>query len=174
MSELYNTFEKENHLRPDFQKADFEELTSWDFGWAILEPINSAADKEAEILLSKRFSPGQKALYFFWYLDGEVSNGGFIQFYWNENRKYIAPILEGLKLIGDKEMISLVEQAEKVYSKNKEKFNKEDSQENFESLYNEVTDFEDLDVKFYDIHDNTMNLIEKYARQNPDAFVTLK
>jgi uncharacterized protein YwqG len=32
---------------------------------------------------SKRLSPGQKALFFIWYLDAEVTNGGFIQFYWN-------------------------------------------------------------------------------------------
>jgi hypothetical protein len=85
MTELYDIFEKENHLKPDFDKSEFEELDSWDFGWAILQPINLAADKESEKALSKRFSPGQKALYFFWYLDEEVTNGGFIQFYWNEN-----------------------------------------------------------------------------------------
>jgi len=174
MTEAYTLFEKQNHLKPDFDKSEFETLDSWDFGWAILEPINIAADKESEIELAKRFSPGQKALYFFWYLDGEVTNGGFIQFYWNENRKYLSAILQGLKLIGDNEMIALVEKADKVYTKNKAKFEAEDTQKNFEKLYNEVTDFEDLDLKYYDIHDNTMDLIEKYIRQNQEDFVSFK
>lgn len=174
MTELYNTYDKENHLQPDFNKSEFDLLKSWDFGWAMLEPINIAADKESEILLSRRFSPGQKALYFFWYLDGEVNNGGFIQFYWNNNRKYLPPILAGLKLIGDKEMITLVEKADKVYLANEAKFEGEDTQENFEKLYNDVTEFEELDTMFYDLHENTMDLIENYARQHIAEFVNLK
>lgn len=173
MIEAYDIFEKENHLKPDFDKAEFELLKSWDFGWAILEPINSATDKESEKLLAKRLSPGQKALYFFWYLDSEVTNGGFIQFYWNENRNYLSPILKGLKLIGDNEMIQLLEKADKIYLKNADKFKLEDSQENFEKLYNELTEFEEHDLKFFDIHDNTMDLIEKYARENSRDFLNL-
>ncbi|WP_146171792.1 DMP19 family protein [Flavobacterium magnum] len=173
MNEFYDLFEKDNHLKPDFNKTEFESLDSWDFGWAILEPINLAADKESEIELSKRFSPGQKALYFFWYLDGEVTNGGFIQFYWNENRKYLPAILKGLKLIGDNEMITLVDNAEKVYLKHIQKFETGNSQEDFEHLYNELTEFEDLDLKYYEMHDNTMSLIEKYAKQNPNEFLNL-
>ena len=78
--ELYNTFESDNQLKPDFEKSTFDNLHSWDLGWAILRPINIAADKNQEKLLSKRLSPGQKLLYFFWYLDAEVTNGGFLQF----------------------------------------------------------------------------------------------
>lgn len=174
MATAYNVFEKENHLKPDFDKSEFDTLDSWDFGWAILEPINIAPDKESEIELAKRLSPGQKALYFFWYLDGEVTNGGFIQFYWNGIRHYLPAILEGLKLIGDKEMVALVEKADKVYLKDQAKFDVEDSQKNFERLYNEVTDFEELDLKYFDIHDNSMELLEKYIRGNVEDFVVLK
>lgn len=174
MTELYNIFEKENHLKPDFEKSGFDSLSSWDFGWAILEPINIATDKENEKLLSKRFSPGQKAIYFFWYLDGEVTNGGFIQFYWNNNRKYLLPILEGLKLIGDNEMLNLLKKADEIYIENKEKFEFGNSQEDFENLCNELNDFEDFDLKYYQLHDKTMDLIEKFARQNPNEFLNLK
>ena len=113
--ELYNTFDKDNHLRPDFNKSAFDSLHSWDFGWAILEPMNIAPDKEKEKELSKRLSPGQKALYFFWYLDAEVTNGGFIQFYWNGYRQYIQPILDGLKLIDDTALIDLITKADQEY-----------------------------------------------------------
>ncbi len=173
MTELYNAFDKGSHLKPDFSKTEFDELHAWDLGWALLEPINIAEDKESEKALSKRLSPGQKALYFFWYLDSEVSNGGFIQFYWNENRKYLSAILEGLKLVDDKAMIKLVEAADRIYTKNTSRFQVGDSQENFEKLYNELADFEELDLQYFESNDTTMELIEAYIRENPDAFVNL-
>src|SRR6266498_4877430 len=71
--ELYNTFEKSDHLQPVFEKTRFDTLHGWDFGWAILEPINIAKGKEDEKRLAKRLSPGQKAFYFIWYLDAEVT-----------------------------------------------------------------------------------------------------
>ncbi|RZK02935.1 MAG: hypothetical protein EOO46_18225 [Flavobacterium sp.] len=78
---MYNEFDSANHLKPDFDRKQFQELNGSDLGWELLEPINIAADdQDSEIELSKRLSPGQKALYFIWYLDGQVTNGGFIQF----------------------------------------------------------------------------------------------
>jgi hypothetical protein len=172
--ELYNTFNKENHLRPDFNKVTFHTLHSWDFGWAILKPLNIAPDNDKEILLSKRLSPGQKALYFFWYLDAEVTNGGFIQFYWNGNRQYIPPIIAGLKLIGDSELLDLVKKADQEYLANKVKFDSQRQKDNWEPLYNDLKAFEMFDEHYYKIHDRTMELIENYARQNPNEFVNLK
>ena len=174
MENNYETFEKENHLKPDFDKFEFDALNSWDFGWSILELINVGTDSESELELSKRFSLGQKALYFFWYLDGEVTNGGFIQFYWNEKRKYLSAIIKGLELIGDKDMLNLVDKADKLYLENKEKFDSGKTQEDFSKLYDDLIEFDDLDEIFYDKHDKTMNLIEKYARQNPEEFVNLR
>src|SRR4051812_44053952 len=72
--ELYNTFDKSNHLQPVIGRTKFDTSHGWDFGWTVLEPINMAKDKEDEKLLVARLSPGQKALYFFWYLDAQVTN----------------------------------------------------------------------------------------------------
>jgi hypothetical protein len=172
--ELYNTFDKDSHLQPDFNKSKFDTLHSWDFGWAILEPLNIASDKDKEKELSRKLSPGQKALYFFWYLDAEVTNGGFIQFYWNGYRQYIPPILDGLKLIGDSELIDLVKNADQEYLANKDKFILQREKDNWEPLYNDLKEFEKFDEQYYKIHDKTMELIEKYARQNPSEFLNLK
>jgi hypothetical protein len=173
-TELYNTFNKESHLKPNFSKSAFDTLHSWDLGWEILEPINIAPDKEEEKLLLKRLSPGQKALYFFWYLDAEVTNGGFIQFYWNYNRQYLPPIIDGLKLIGDTELLGLVEKADKEYLAHKDKFDSQREKDNWEPLYNELKQFEKFDEQYYKIHDKTMELIEIYTRKHPDEFINLK
>jgi len=172
--ELYSTFDKSSHLQPAFDKTMFDTSHGWDFGWAILEPINIAKSDEDEIPLSKRFSPGQKALYFFWYLDAQVTNGGFIQFYWNGYRKYIPPILDGLKLIGDTLMFDLVNKADQEYVANKEMFDLEKLKNDWEPLYKSLKKFDEYDDIYYKSHNKTMELLEKYARQNPNDFVNLK
>jgi len=173
-TELYNTFDSDIHLKPDFDKSVFDSLHSWDFGWAILEPINIAPDKEKEKTLSRRLSPGQKTIYFFWYLDEDVTNGGFIQFYWNGNRRYLPPIIDGLKLIGDTTLLRLIEKADNEYLKNKEKFDLQLEKDDWEPLYDNLKDFEKLDDEYYKIHDKTMELIEQYARLHDSEFGKLK
>jgi hypothetical protein len=173
-TELYNTFDSINHLIPDFDKSVFDSLHSWDFGWAILEPINIATDKEKEKTLSRRLSPGQKTIYFFWYLDEEVTNGGFIQFYWNGYRRYLPPIIDGLKLIGDTTLLRLIEKADSEYLKNKEKFDLQREKDNWKPLYDNLKEFDKFDDEYYKIHDKTMDLIEKYARKHVTEFINLK
>lgn len=173
MNNLFNTFDQEIHLKPNMSKAIFDTIHSWDFGWAILEPINIAETKEDEIKLAKSFSPGQKALYFFWYLDAQVTNGGFIQFYWNDYRLYIPAIKEGLKLIGDEELLSLINEVDKYYVLNKNLFDKNKELEDWEPLYENLIEFDQYDDMYYKIHDNTMNLLEKYIRTNPSEFINL-
>lgn len=172
--ELYNTFDKDKHLQPPFDKSKFDTLHGWDFGWEILEPINTAKGDQDEIQLSKRFSPGQKALYFIWHLDAQVTNGGFIQFYCNGYRQYLSPIIDGLLLIGDTSMFNLVNNADKEYLANKEKFDSEKLKGDWEPLYDNLKKFEEFDSIYYKRHDRTMELIEKYARQNPNDFVKLQ
>jgi hypothetical protein len=174
-AELYNLFYKENHLRPDLAKASFDTLHEWDLGWALLEPISKASGSdEEEILISKMLSPGQKALYFYWYLNDEVTNGGFIQFYWNDYRKYLPPLKDGLKLIGDTAMLNLLEQADEEYLANKDKFESQRRMNDWSPLYENLKKFDIYDSVFYKIQNRPMELIEIYVRKHPDEFVKLK
>ncbi|MFP5042919.1 DUF4375 domain-containing protein [Parasediminibacterium sp. JCM 36343] len=172
--ELFNAFDKDNHLQPHFDKTKFDTLHGWKFGWAVLQPINIAKDDEDEKLLSRRLTPGQKALYFIWYLDAQVTNGGFIQFYWNDYRKYLPPIIDGLKLIGDTSMIVLVEKVDKAYLANEDRFLLQKQKNDIEPLYDSLKHFDDYDKIYYQSHNNTMLLIEKYARKNSTEFVIFK
>lgn len=170
---ILNVFDSLNHLKPTFDKTEFDSLHSWDFGWALLEPINIAQSQEDEIELSKRLSPGQKALYFFWYLDAQVVNGGFIQFYWNDYREYLPTIKEGLKLIDDVDLINLIEKADKEYLENESLFIKQKEKGDWEPLYENLKRFDEYDDLYYAIHEKTMGLIEAYARRHPEDFVEL-
>jgi hypothetical protein len=173
-SQMYDSFDESIHLKPDFQRSKFESLHSWDLGWELLSPINIASDQDdSEIKLVTRLSPGQKALYFFWYLEGQVTNGGFIQFFWNGYGKYLHPILEGLRLISDNEMIRLVEKAKREYHIHEEVFNKQKELDDWEPLYESLQIFDEFDRLYFKIHDHTMSLIERFAKINPNEFVNL-
>ena len=169
--ELYNIFDKEDHLRPAFNKTKFDTLHGWDFGWELLKPINIAKNDNHEKKLAKRFAPGQKALYFIWYLDAQLTNGGFIQFFWNYDRQYIPPIVAGLELIGDTSMLKLVDKADEEYLKHVKEFAQQRKKKDWEPLYNKLKSFDKFDETYYTIHDKTMELIEAYARKHPDEFV---
>jgi hypothetical protein len=169
--DMFDEFIPETHLQPPFEKLQFDTLHSWDFGWAILKPINIAKPGDEEIALSKRLSSGQKALYFFWYLDADVTNGGFIQFFANGKAKYIPAIKKGLEIIGDKAMLDLLIKAEQEYMANQAVFNHVHTREQFSALYKKLKGFEPLDNTFYKLHDATMDRIEAYARQHPEEFV---
>jgi Domain of unknown function (DUF4375) len=171
----WSEFKKENHLKPELDKIQFDTLSNWDLGWFLLEPINIIKDQEEdEISVTKRYSSGQKALHFFWYLDGQVTNGGFIQFYLNGYGKYIPAIIEGLTFIDDKEMLDLVKKADELYVKHQKQIDKQSGKGDWGNLYNDLTDFNQFDKKYFKIHDKTMAIIETYARQHIEEFGMLK
>src|SRR5688500_2973065 len=170
----FKYFDPAEQLRPKFSKKKFNELKDWDLAWEILEPINIATTRRSEIGLSKKLSPGQKTLYFFWYLDAEVENGGFIQFYHNKYDHYLPSILEGLSLLKDKQMLSLVNKADELFQKNEVLYNRPTTIDAFSRLYEKIKDIAKLDDKYYKHRDKTMALNERYIRENPKEFVSFK
>ena len=172
----WTDFQKENHLQPELNKTQFDTLALWDLGWFLLKPIDIIQNREEdELRVCRRFSPGQKALHFFWYLDAQVTNGGFIQFYLNRYGKYIPALIDGLTLIGDYEMVGLVKKTETSYLKNKSRFDEQSERigEGWENLYEDLKEFDALDDEYYKTHERTMALLETYARENVADFGVL-
>ncbi|MDG2331710.1 MAG: DUF4375 domain-containing protein [Flavobacteriales bacterium] len=165
--------DSENQIRPVFKKKKYHKLKSWKFGWELLEPLNKASNDNSEIELSKKFSDGQKALYFWWYLDAQVTNGGFIQFYSNGFDKYLPAIISGLETINDNDLIILLKRADTLYENNLRRFQEHLSNDDFGGLYESIPEFSDLDQQYYKIHNNTMNKLEVYAKENSTEFVEL-
>ena len=114
----YWEYNKEKHFIAKVNKGDFFKLTGFDFGWFMLEPITDfIQDNEHEIENGKSLSYGQKALYYWWYVDAQVKNGGFTQFYYNEYGQYAPTIIKALKHIGDNNMAELVNRSYELYLK---------------------------------------------------------
>lgn len=165
----YWEFDEANHFRPKLETADYHRLTGFDFGWFVLEPISDfIKDDEGELLRGKCLSYGQKALYYWWYVDGQVNNGGFTQFYYNNYGKYVPTIIKGLKHIGDEKMADLVNRSYELYLKenNKIKDARQSGLQAFSNLYKELKDFDELDNEYYELNERTMKIIEKYIRKN--------
>ena len=166
----YWEFDKTKHFLPELNKGEFFKLSGYDFGWFVLEPISKfVKDKEHEIERGKSLSYGQKALYYWWYLDAQVTNGGFVQFYYNGYGPYIPTIIKGLEYIGDTEMANLVKKADKIYQKNKKLMEKAQESDLFGSdLYDRLDEMSLLDDNYYEMNEKTMSLIETYIRKNPN------
>ena len=166
----YWEFEKSKHFRPKLNKGDFFKLSGYDFGWFVLEPLSKLIkDREHEIEKGKLLSYGQKSLYYWWYLDAQVTNGGFVQFYYNGYAPYVQTIIKGLEYIGDNKMADLVKRANKIYQKNLKLINKAKQENLFGSdLYKKLNELSLLGDEYYKLNENTMTLIESYIRKNPN------
>lgn len=168
-----NTNSNKTVVLAQLSKIQFDTLHDWNLGEEILKPMFTAKNESEEAEILRRSSPGQKALYVFWHLNDEVTNGGFIQYYWNDERKYIQDLKEGLILIGDTVVLDLVTKADEAFRTNKKKFDYQKLKDDWEPLYDSLKVFYTLDKKYYGSQQNAMLLFEKYIRNHPDQFVQI-
>lgn len=169
-TDAYAKFNKETHFVPEVSTFDFYRDQGFDFGWLILEPMSLMVEyHQYEEERVKRLSPGQKALYFWWYVDGQVTNGGFVQFYFNGYGKYMPAAIKGMEYIGDRQMANLLDEAHQIYLDNQKIFEEADLN-SFSGLYNQLDDLGRLDNIYFEINDSSMARIEAYIRKHPDQF----
>jgi len=168
----YWQIDEDFHFQSNIDRGDFFSLSGFDFGWLILEPMSLyVGTEEDEIQRTRTLSYGQKALYFWWYLDGQVSNGGFGQFYDNGYGKYVPTIIRGLEYIGDEKMAALILEADRAY--NKEQRNYAKLKRIIRALKVEASDNDKLDAlteEYFSLKDLTMSKIEAYIRTNVNEF----
>lgn len=166
----YWQFDPQSHFKPKINTADFFRMTGFDFGWLVLEPMSKfVASREHEIERTKSLSYGQKALYFWWYVDAQVRNGGFVQFYYNGYGRYAPVVIKALKHIGDTDMAALVQCAEDIYQQNKQLMDEAQGKELFGSdLYKRMSEMTKLDNEYYTLNKKTMSIIEDFLRRNPN------
>ncbi len=168
----YWIFDENIHYQPHLNKSDFLTKDGFDFGWFILEPLSVFVGNQSdEIEKNKALSYGQKALYFWWYLDAQVTNGGFVQFFYNGYGQYMPTIIKGLEYVGDDKMAGIAKKAFQIYLKKIRLFNKARNEDLFGSdLYDKLDAMCQLDDKYYELHHSTMRIIEEYARKHPNEF----
>lgn len=172
----WKEYDESKHFTATLNKAQIDTLKTWDFCWANVQPIIKMMGTHGEWEASnmKKLAPAQKALFFFWSLDAEVTSGGFIQFYWNELDYQIAPLLAGLELIGDKELLKLVKKADAEYQKHQDLFSECHKKGDLHKLYVELKELKSYRTEYENLQNNSIVLMENYIRKNPKMFFVEK
>ena len=137
----------------------------------IFELIGDNYEKEFQNF--RKLTKGQQAMFSVWWVEAEVNNGGFNQFYFNSSGQYAKMAVEGFELFGATKFADLMRRANNIYIENKdnlERFN-DGTIESFSESYQD-NPLNVLDDEFYELH-NTESLNElriKYIRENIAEF----
>ena len=172
-----NTKKKEpqnNDLRLSISISEFDTLHDWSLAWRLLEPIrNSSATfgKEKNINTA---SVGQQSLQAFYDMNSEVTNGGFIQFFWNGYGESISILKKGLQLVGDSAILKIVSAAETEHIKHQKEFENQKLKNDWEPLYDNLKTFDSLDQVYYKTQQKGIALFEKFIRDHAEQFIVLQ
>lgn len=144
-----------------FPRISIEKLDSLHrefFIYAVLEGLPQWYTEEQHIQLIKKLRPEIKELYFWSFLDGQVSNGGFMQFFEN-GFAYMIPEIKNLyQRIGDLKGLDILIEAEEWGKGLTE-----------ESWIDEETNM--LDNAYFDHAKVSRGIVEGYVRANLNLYV---
>lgn len=144
---------------PRIQKADYYSLQKDYLISKIEDGLPQWYNENQRVQLIQKLRPELKEMYFWLYLDGQVSNGGFEQFYSNGFAYMIPEIKKFYKRVGDENGLEILEKAE-VWYQNRPK----------EEVWIDLT-LQHLDQEFFANEDSSESKIEAYVRANSHLFV---
>lgn len=117
-------------------------------------------------------SSGVRALFHTWIVEGEVSNGGFNQYYFNTDGKHAEAAVEAFKFFGATLHASLMKEVNAIWSREKSetaRFKDAGTLEAFTESY-EHTKLGPLDDRFYKLPEDLSRLRIARIRQAPELF----
>jgi|SRR5215475_4482502 len=167
------------HNRPIYRvltRKILDSVNDNDLEQTILDNISELLKESGkdEFLVVQRLSPGQRSLYTTWWVEAEVNNGGFNQFYFNSSGQYSLMAVEGFRLFGATKHMQLMERANATYLsnvKNLERFN-DGTLESFSESYknNPLNELDDLFYKL-EQEENLSQLRIRYIRSHVEEFI---
>tara|TARA_R110000744_G_scaffold380233_1_gene500356 strand:+ start:3941 stop:4558 length:618 start_codon:yes stop_codon:yes gene_type:complete len=143
----------------------------------ILDNIDTHFEKGEQYTLDKisKLTNGQQAVFSTFWLEAEVYNGGFNQYYFNSSGKFSEIAEKGFKTIGGEKLSEIIALANKIHLKNKAKLEEYDDGtiQSFSDSY-EDNPLNDLDTEFIKNLESTKfrDLRIKYIRENMNEFTT--
>lgn len=100
-----------------------------------------------------------------WFLDSEVNNGGFNQFYWNSAGEFALEALEGLETIGADKRASILEAANSEFPNGKPSENREKRQQELELIEQSfASKLDGLDSEYYACKEDVVDLLAQYLQ----------
>jgi hypothetical protein len=126
--------------------------------------------REREIVA--RLSPGVRALYITWWVEAEVNNGGFNQYYWNSAGQFADDAPSAFEYFAAHQHADLMRQANAVRSVEAaaiQKYKDKGTIEAFSASYKE-SQLDPLDKQFYALSENLSTLRIAKIRSSPSEF----
>ena len=164
--------------RPIYKELSIEILDSIhdnDLEQTVIDNIYEQVgdDYNQEFSNVQKLTKGQQAMFSVWWVEAEVNNGGFNQFYFNSSGQYAEMAVAGFELFGAKKHADLMRRANKIYTENRERLEEFDdgTMESFSESYKE-NPLNALDEEFYELSNSeSLNQLRiAYIRQHPSEF----
>ena len=117
----------------------------------------------------------QHTLLAYHFFTKEMREGGFVQLIQNGYGGYIFsnPFAKAIKQFGAIELSKLIYKAKEIYDPNKDRLEKETTDEEFNALYVEFEVFDELEEIYFDIEEKQTSLIAAYVDEHIADFAEI-
>jgi hypothetical protein len=129
-------------------------------------------DYDHEIQIVSKLPIGAQALYITWWVEAEVNNGGFNQYYWNSAGQFADQAAEAFEFFSAHEHAALMREANSVHAMEAEtmkKYKERGTMEAFSDSYKE-SKLGPLDNRFFEMKENLSALRIAKIRAMPEFF----
>ena len=176
-------FLREEAKRPrylELTRTILESIEERDFSFAVFEYVSLAIkdDHDHEFDIVSQMSQGMQAVYTTWWVQAEIDNGGFHQYFYNKGTQWALKALEGYHLLGAPKHALLMSQAIDLYRQEEEGQNEFYSGNPLTTLEEyvearKVSCLPELDDLFYDLdEEDLVRLSFEYMKTHMDEFIT--
>jgi len=134
----------------------------------ISEKLPNDYEKEYETVMT--WSKSKQAIYMVWWLEAEVNNGGYNQFYANSSGQFYKHLPEALRLIGATKFSDLTQRANNTYEKRTQY--QDGTIEGFSKSYDD-NPLNKFDTEFYDLYnvENLQQIQVDYIKRHKSEFI---
>lgn len=133
--------------------------------------IGDDYQRQREIV--SKLAPGIRALYVTWWVEAEVNNGGFNQYYWNSAGEFADDAPAAFEFFGANDHAALMREANRLHSAEAAviaKYKARNTIEAFSESYKQ-SKLNSLDDRFYALTENLSSLRISRIRAAPTDFV---
>lgn len=137
----------------------------------IYAKVGDDPDREFDII--SKMSAGFRAVASTWWVEAEVNNGGFNQFFWNPSRVFAKEAVSGFELLGEPKLAELMKNAIAINAANDAKFASYRSEGSLEAFSESYKDnpLNALDDQFYAATKQLSADRVRFIRSHPELFV---
>jgi hypothetical protein len=112
----------------------------------------------------KSLTPIGKLLYNVFWIEGEVNNGGFNQYFYNSSGDHTMDAIEGLNNIGATQTKELLQSAIDKFPNSIVPTNRDERIKALENIDPDNSVFNDLNSRFYDLEEDIADLTIQYIK----------